>query len=128
MSVARLRPVLLGLVLVGSTAPVPGVAQIAEGAPPARLISFITEPREPELGEIFDLTVTVRISPDVIALFPDTLLPTDSTASAGRGSWAETEGPTDSTDVRATFPVMAFVPGGVWLPSLEVHASPSSAN
>jgi len=89
-------------------------------APPARLVAFTNEPREPELGEVFALNLTVRLAPDVIAFFPDTLVPARDAMSAGPGSWELGTAPGDSIDVRATYPVMGLDPGGVELPVLEL--------
>ncbi len=86
----------------------------------ARLIGFTNEPVEPEFGEVFTLRINVRLAPDAIAFFPDTLLPAEASYSAGSGSWTVTPGPADSVDVHSAYPVLAVMNGGVELPSLEL--------
>jgi len=102
-----------------------GAQQQAPG--PARLVAFINEPLEPQIGEVFELRLTVRLAPDVVAFFPDTLLPAADAVSAGAGAWEVTPAPADSIDVRVTYPVMGLDPGGVELPSLELWARPAGA-
>ncbi|HET9948157.1 MAG TPA: hypothetical protein VFQ22_04510, partial [Longimicrobiales bacterium] len=99
----------------------------AEPAPPVRLVAFVQEPREPELGEVFELTLTLRMGPGTVAFLPDTLLPAEDAASAGHATWTLGLAPADSIDVRATYPVMGFLPGGVELPTLELWARPARA-
>lgn len=86
----------------------------------ARVVAFTNEPREPEFGEVFELEVQVRIAPDVVAFLSDTMAEASSSVSAGPGRWTVTAGPGDSVDVRATYPVMGFLPGGVELPWVEL--------
>lgn len=95
--------------------------------PPVRLVAFTNEPREPELGEIFELNLQVRIAPGLVAFFPDTLVPAPDASSAGTGTWELGLAPGDSVDVRATYPVIGLDPGGVELPSLEVWTRPAAA-
>ena len=40
----------------------------------ARLVGFTVEPEGPEFGQVFDLRITVRIGPGVVAFLPDTLV------------------------------------------------------
>jgi len=110
-------------------------AAIASAAPcdaqqlppgPVRLVSFINEPLEPQLGEVFDLRLTVRLAPDVVAFFPDTLLPAENVVSAGPGSWELTPAPADSIDVRIGYPTMALDLGGEELPTLELFVRPAA--
>jgi hypothetical protein len=49
-----------------------------------------------------------------------------SSVSAGPGSWTLSEGPADSVDVRATYPVMGLLPGGVELPFVELWTRPAA--
>ncbi len=86
----------------------------------ARVVAFLNEPREPELGEIFQLEVQVRVAPEVVAFLSDTMVDASSSVSAGPGTWVTTVGPGDSLDIRATYPVMGFLPGGVELPFVEL--------
>jgi hypothetical protein len=83
-------------------------------------VAFTSEPPEPELGEVFELRLAVRLAPDIVAFFPDTLLPTGVTASAGVGQWELAPAVADSIDVRATYPLMGLDLGGAELPSLEL--------
>ena len=92
----------------------------------ARLVAFTVEPQAPEFAEVFDLQVTVRIAPGIVAFLPDTLVPSGASVSAGSGGWTETAGPGDSVDVRATYPVMGFLNGRVELPSLELWTRPAA--
>ena len=55
----------------------PLAAQIQEGQVDARLLAFLTEPRVPEFGEVYDLTLRLRVAPEVVVLLPDTLLPSE---------------------------------------------------
>ena len=122
------RAVAAGAALLVLSAAGPLAAQAAPQAPPpARLVAFTNEPREPELGEIFSLNLQVRLAPGVVAFFPDTLVPAPDAASAGAGSWELGIAPGDSIDVRATYPVIGLDPGGVELPSLEVWTRPVRA-
>ncbi len=86
----------------------------------ARLVAFTVDPQSPEFGEVFDLQLTIRIAPGVIAFLPDTLVSATASVSAGPGDWSEIAGPGDSVDVRANYPVMGFLNGRVDLPSLEL--------
>lgn len=85
-----------------------------------RLVGFISEPREPEFGAVFDLRLNLRVAPGVVVFLPDTLNPAPASVSAGPGEWAVAAGPSDSVDVTARYPIMAFLNGRVELPSLEV--------
>ena len=76
---------------------------------------------------MFNLRITVRIGPGVIAFLPDTLVPGDASFSAGSGGWSETAGPADSVDIQGTYPVMGFLSGAVELPSLELWTRPAGA-
>jgi len=90
----------------------------------ARIVAFLNEPREPEFGEIFQLEVQVRVSPDVVAFLSDTMVDAQSSVSAGAGTWTTTVGAADSLDIRVTYPVMGFMPGGVELPFVELWTRP----
>ena len=113
------------LLLAALAGPVTTVAQdrVAQ-TEAARMIAFLNEPREPELGEVFQLEVQVRVSPGLVAFLSDTMVDASSAASAGAATWSVTAGPGDSLDIRATYPVMGFVPGGVELPFVEVWTRP----
>lgn len=100
-------------------------SQATQGTPPeptpsARIVAFMTEPSQPELGEVFALHFVVRLAPEVVAFFPDTLLPVPDVVSAGSGTWEMDLAPGDSIDVRATYPVIGLDPGGAFLPFLEL--------
>lgn len=127
MSVARLA--LVAAVLVAGTAGALSAQAAPRPAspPPVRLVAFTNEPREPELGEIFELNLQVRIAPGVVAFLPDTLVPAPDASSAGTGRWELGLAPGDSIDVRATYPVIGLDPGGVELPTLEVWTRPAAA-
>lgn len=117
----------LGLFLSGAGLGFAPRAAAQEQPPgPARLVAFTSEPAEPELGKVFDLRLTVRLAPDVVAFFPDTLLPEDAAVSAGPGRWELTPAPADSVDVRATYPLMGLDLGGTELPSLELWIRPAA--
>ena len=92
-----------------------------------RLVGFTVEPEAPEFGEVFDLRITVRIRPGVVAFLPDTLVPGDASFSAGSGDWSETFGPADSVDIQTSYPVMGFLSGPVELPWLELWTRPATA-
>lgn len=94
----------------------------------ARLVAFLNEPREPELGEVFQLDVRVRVAPGVVAFLSDTLVEAESSVSAGPGTWTVTVGPADSVEVRASYPVMGFLPGGVELPWVELWTKPAEGD
>ena len=91
-----------------------------------RLVGFTVEPEAPELGQVFDLRIRVRIGPGIFAFLPDTLVPGDASASAGAGDWSETSGPADSVDIRTSYPVMGFLSGPVELPWLELWTRPAA--
>ena len=91
----------------------------------ARLVGFTVEPEGPEFGQVFDLRITLRIGPGVVAFLPDTLVAGDASASAGSGDWSETSGPADSVDIQASYPVMGFLSGVVELPSLALWTRPA---
>ena len=112
--------VVLSLMALGAIAVGGARAQSPEAPSGARLVAFTMEPGAPEFAEVFELRLTVRVAPGIVAFLPDTLLPARASVSAGLGSWTESAGPADSVDLRATYPVMAFLNGGVELPSLEL--------
>jgi hypothetical protein len=115
---------LLALHSVGAT------ASLAQQQPPgpARLVSFTNEPLEPQIGEVFTLNLNVRLAPDVVAFFPDTLLPSENVVSAGMVSWTITPAPADSVDVRTSYPAMGLDLGGEELPTLELWVRPASGD
>jgi len=89
-------------------------------AGPPRLFNVQVEPSVPLFGEAFLLRFTLRISAGDMLFLPDTLLPSEHSESLGLGSWTTEEGPADSVDIRATYPVVAFREGQATLPNLEV--------
>lgn len=91
----------------------------------ARIVAYLNEPREPELGDVFQLDVQIRVAPDVVAFLSDTMTDAENSVSAGPGTWTVEHGPGDSLDVRATYPVMSFLPGGVELPFVELWTRPA---
>jgi hypothetical protein len=91
------------------------------------LVAFTNEPREPEFGTVFELYLSLRLAPDFVTFLPDTLLPDEHAFSAGPGQWTAAQGPADSIDVQATYPVMGLLNGGVQLPWLEVWSRPAAA-
>lgn len=118
---ARRGPVMLGLLVACVVWPPALLSQERSAeAGSARIVAFTNEPREPELGEVFELEVQLRVAPGVVAFLSDTMTDAASAVSAGAGSWTVTAGPGDSLDVRATYPVMGFLPGGVELPFVEM--------
>ena len=110
------------LVQVALAAAGAGPIQAQPQSPPsdARLVGFTVEPLAAEFGEVFDLRLTLRLAPGVVAFLPDTLVPGPASVSAGPGGWSEVAGPADSLDILATYPVMGFLNGRVELPSVEV--------
>ncbi len=116
-------PLAMGALVAAS--PVAAVAY--QEAVPVRLIAFTNEPREPEFGEVFELYLSLRFAPDVVAFVPDTLIPDEHAFSAGTGHWTSTPGPADSVDVEATYYVMGLLNGGVQLPWLEIWSRPPAA-
>jgi len=115
--------VLVGVAGASGLGAAPALAQRA----PARLVAFLNEPREPELGEVFRLDLQVRVAPGLVVLVPDTLLPASDAVSAGAGSWTVEPADADSVDVRATYPVMGLKNGGVELPTLELWIREATA-
>lgn len=123
------RLLLASLVACGLAVGSPAAAYAAyQEAPPVRLVAFTNEPMEPPFGEVFDLVLSLRFAPDVIAFVPDTLLPDVHSFSAGPGRWELTPAAgTDSLDVQATYPVMGLLTGGIQLPWLEILSRPAAA-
>jgi hypothetical protein len=120
-------PALVATALVAvAPAPLAGQERQAQSAT-ARIVAFLNEPREPEFGEIFQLEVQVRVAPDVVVFLSDTMVDAASSVSAGPGTWTVTVGAADSIDIRATYPVMGFLPGGVELPFVELWTRPLEA-
>jgi hypothetical protein len=111
--------VAFGLVAVGGAR-----AQSVDPTSEARVVGFTVDPVRPEFGEVFDLTITFRIGPGVVAFLPETLVPGDAAFSAGAGMWSEAAAPVDSVDIRASYPVMGLMDGQVRLPSLELWTRP----
>ena len=99
---------------------IPSYVRSQDPAADIRLMGFISEPREPEFGAVFDLRLNLRVAPGVVVFLPDTLNPAPASVSAGPGEWAVASGPSDSVDISARYPVMGFLNGRVELPSLEV--------
>lgn len=128
MSPGLARTVALALTFATSPTGVHAQARTPpqDGLQAVRLVGFRTEPTAPEFGAPFNLELTVRVAPATTVFLPDTLNPADASASAGRGEWSVTEGPADSVDVVATYPVMGFLSGEVALPRLEVWVGPAS--
>ena len=91
-----------------------------------RYAAFRAEPSQPEFGRPFDLEIRLRVGPGTTLFLPDTLLPADASASAGRGTWVESAAPGDSLEVLATYPVVAYLNGEIELPALEAWVAPSS--
>lgn len=123
------RTLVLALILAASWASAgaqtPAPAQ--DDTDRVRLVGFRTEPGAPEFGVPFDLELTLRIAPETAVFLPDTLSPTDASASAGRGAWRAAEGPADSVDVVATYPLIGFLSGQIRLPLLEAWVGPAPA-
>jgi hypothetical protein len=71
------------------------------------------------------LQIRLRLAPGTTLFLPDTLLPAEASASAGRGTWVEAAGLADSVDVTVTYPVVAYLNGEVDLPALEAWVAPS---
>jgi hypothetical protein len=123
------RTLVLALILAaswasaGAQAPAPAQDETDR----VRLVGFRTQPTAPEFGVPFDLELTLRVAPGTTVFLPDTLNPTDASASAGRGAWRAAEGPADSVDVVATYPLMGFLSGQIRLPPLEAWVGPAPA-
>ena len=113
-----------GLATFGTIAVGGARAQSVDPPSEARVVEFTVDPVRPEFGEVFDLAVTFRIGPGVVAFLPETLVPGDAAFSAGAGSWGEAAGPADSVDIRASYPVIGLMDGQVALPSLELWTRP----
>ena len=99
---------------------IPSHLRSQDPAADIRLVGFIAEPREPEFGAVFDLRLNLRVAPGVVVFLPDTLNPAPASVSAGPGEWMAVGGASDSVDISARYPIMAFLNGRVVLPSLEV--------
>ena len=125
MSSTLTKAAILFLALHATVATGGARAQSPDLPSDVRLVGFTVEPEGPEFGQVFDLRVTVRIGPGLIAFLPDTLVAGDASASAGSGDWSETSGPADSVDIQASYPVMGFLSGVVELPSLELWTRPA---
>jgi hypothetical protein len=98
-------------------------------APGARLVEVRAEPKQPSFGEKFDLHVTLRLRPGVVAFLPDTLLPTQSVQSVvGKAAWTEARVSGDSVEVRATYPLIGFRAGPVELPRIELWLRRAAAS
>ena len=127
MSSTLAKAAILFFALSATVATGGALAQSLDLPSEARLVGFTMEPESPKFGQAFDLRITVRIGPGVVAFLPDTLVPGDASVSAGSGDWSETSGPADSVDIRASYPVMGFLSGAVELPSLELWTRPAGA-
>ena len=103
----------------------PAQAQVA--GPGARLVGFTIEQQEPEFAQVIDLGLTIRLDPQIMVFVPDTLVPGEASVSAGPGEWTVAEGPADSVDVRARYPIMGFLNGRVELPEVELWIRPAMA-
>lgn len=117
----------LALLLAALTSVAPGMPVQGQSAAASqddstriRLVGFRTLPSAPEFGTPFDLELRLRIAPASMVFLPDTLNAADASVSAGPGEWDASDGPADSVDVVATYPVMSFLSGEVELPELEV--------
>ena len=125
MSSTLTKAAILFLTLSATLATGGARAQSLDLPSDVRLVGFTVEPEGPEFGQVFDLRITVRIGPGVVAFLPDTLVPGEASASAGSGDWSETSGPADSVDIQASYPVMGFLSGVVELPLLELWTRPA---
>ena len=119
--------VLFGLTVFGAVAAGAARAQSLDPPPAARVLGFTVDPVRPEFGEVFDLAITLRVGPGVVAFLPEALVPGDAAFGAGPGGWGEEAGPADSVDIRATYPVMGLMDGQVALPSLELWTRPAES-
>jgi hypothetical protein len=126
MSSTLAKAPIIFLALTATVATSEARAQSLDLPTEARLVGFTVEPEAPEFGEVFDLRVTVRIGPGVVAFLPDTLVSGDASVSAGTGDWSETSGPADSVDIRMRYPVMGFLSGPVELPWLDLWTRPAA--
>ncbi len=126
MSPRSVKAAILFFALISTTAAGGARAQSQDPTLDARLVAFIAEPVVPEFGEVFDLQITVRMGPGVVAFLPDTLVPADATVSVGLADWSETSGPADSVDIRARYLVMGLLNGYLELPSLELWTRPAA--
>lgn len=114
----RTHALLMIVVVAGSA--LEGGAQSTQSIEDARLVEVRVEPEAPHLGQAFDLNVTLRLRPGVMAIFPDTLPPNDGVYSVGPGSWREAPAPGDSVEIRASYPVISFQEGLIELPRIEL--------
>jgi hypothetical protein len=112
--------------VVLALSPTPGTAATQAATGGLRLAAFRADPSQPEFGRPFELQVRLRLAPGTTLFLPDTLLPADASASAGRGSWVESAGLADSLDVTATYPVVGYLNGEIELPALEAWVAPST--
>lgn len=120
------RTLALALVALAAAGSVTAQAPSAQSGS-ARLVAFTPPNPDPELGEVFDLELRVRVAPGVVAFVADTMAEAANSVSAGAGTWTLEPGPADSVDVHATYPIMGLLPGAVELPFVELWTRPAAS-
>jgi hypothetical protein len=110
--------------LAGAGDALAATSQVIDSSPEILLVEVRTEPARPPFGTPFDLHFVLHLPRAMGAVLSDTLLPAAGAESRGVGRWSEAPIPGDSVEVRAVFPVIAFVEGTVLLPTLELWIRP----
>ncbi len=99
--------------------------QGVESVPEARLVEVSRHPEAPAFGEVFELSLTLRLAPGFVAFVPDTLVPTAAAASAAPGEWRTEPAPGDSTDIVARYPVVGYREALIEYPWIELGFGPA---
>lgn len=112
-----LLPVVLGF-------PVLATGQAVEVAPQVRLVEFSAVPERPEIGEPFELHLTLRLRPGTVGILDRVIPAAVYTEGMAPGSFSESSASGDSIDLVAAFPMIAFRSGVVGLPDLPLRFLP----
>ncbi len=113
----RSVPSLLVPLLLAS-APAAAAAQLPD--PGIRVVAFETEPSPVVAGRTFELRLTLRLAPGLIATAPARLGGAEHLEGVGSGSGREAPAPGDSLDLHLSYPALAYRDGVILLPEIPL--------
>jgi hypothetical protein len=101
----------------------------AQESPPAglNLAEYKVIPESPSFAEPFTVEVVLRLDPGTSAVLGRALEPSEAMEGLGAGRIEVLDGPADSVEVRATYPVIAYRSGLQALPLLPISLSQTPA-
>ncbi len=122
---APLAAVLAAASLAGAARATPARAQTAVAQP--AVVEAGMSADTVRLGDRFELAIDLRVPAGFTAYVPDLLPATDSVESVGAAGWTVEEIEGGGFAVAVRYPLVAFRPGPVPIPGLDVLVGPSVA-